>query len=381
MSWGKVSLGEVADVNWGDTSVTKASYVVQGEIAFSATGGDGFLPYADYDRDGIVLSAIGAQCGKTWYVSGKWSCIKNTIRFWSTTNFLDNRYLYWATAEQSFWPKRGAAQPFITIGDARATKIPLPPIDEQRWIAAILDQADALRCARRRTLDCLNDLGPAIFHEMFGPARISANRVTEIGDRLDFLTSGSRGWAKHYAESGSLFLRIQNVGYDELRLDDIAYVTPPETAEAKRTKVEAGDVLLSITADLGRTAVIPGELAEAYINQHLAILRSKHFNPRFLSAALASPIARQSIERRNKGGVKAGLNFEDVRSLVVPDVKREAQDEFDRRVQAVDRLKLAARLSAGASERLFISLQHLAFSGELTKEAAAIEMRKLARRA
>ena len=72
-------LGEIADVNWGDTSVTKASYVPNGYPAYSATGCDGFLPYADFDREAIVLSAIGARAGKTWFVDGKWSCIKNTI--------------------------------------------------------------------------------------------------------------------------------------------------------------------------------------------------------------------------------------------------------------------------------------------------------------
>ena len=84
-----VRLGEIADVNWGDTSVTKSSYVDQGYPAYSATGADGFLPYADYDRQGIILSAIGARCGKIWFAEGKWSCIKNTIRYWSTDDRLD----------------------------------------------------------------------------------------------------------------------------------------------------------------------------------------------------------------------------------------------------------------------------------------------------
>jgi type I restriction enzyme S subunit len=116
-------LGSVADVNWGDTSVTKACYVDRGYLAFSATGPDGFLPYADFNREGIVVSAIGARCGKTWFANGQWSCIKNTIRFWSEDEkVLENRYLYWLTSEQRFWPRRGAAQPFITIGDARKIK-------------------------------------------------------------------------------------------------------------------------------------------------------------------------------------------------------------------------------------------------------------------
>jgi type I restriction enzyme S subunit len=101
-------------------------------------------------------------------------------------------------------------------------------------------------------------------------------------------------------------------------LDDVAYVNPPETAEGRRTLVQSGDVLLSITADLGRTAVVPEEIGDAYINQHLAILRVKGVEPRFLSAFLSSPFGQTQIQGRNRGGVKAGLNFDDINSFTIP---------------------------------------------------------------
>ena len=69
------TLGDVADVSWGDTSTTKKSYSSSGFDAYSASGRDGLLPYFDYDRTGVVISAIGAECGKTWLAKGKWSCI------------------------------------------------------------------------------------------------------------------------------------------------------------------------------------------------------------------------------------------------------------------------------------------------------------------
>ena len=108
-----IKLGDYTDLTWGDTNTTKNSYVTEGYLAYSASGPDGKLDHYDYDCEGIVLSAIGADCGKTWFASGKWSCIKNTIRFWSTFDDLDNRFLYFATREKDFWPRRGGAQPFI----------------------------------------------------------------------------------------------------------------------------------------------------------------------------------------------------------------------------------------------------------------------------
>jgi len=117
--WRVSKLGDVADVNWGDTNVTKKSYVKDGFIAYSAKGPDGFLPYHDYNRTGVVLSAIGANSGYTWLALGKWSCIKNTIRFWSMDETLSTEYLFHATHGNHHWPLRGSAQPFVSQGDAR----------------------------------------------------------------------------------------------------------------------------------------------------------------------------------------------------------------------------------------------------------------------
>ena len=137
-----IKLGDYTDFTWGDTNTTKNSYVTEGYLAYSASGPDGKLDHFDYDCEGIVLSAIGSDCGKTWFASGKWSCIKNTIRFWSTFDDLDNRFLYFATREKDFWPRRGGAQPFIPQGDARNCSIPLPPICLQRKFVEIAEQAD-----------------------------------------------------------------------------------------------------------------------------------------------------------------------------------------------------------------------------------------------
>lgn len=248
-----------------------------------------------------------------------------------------------------------------------AMRLPLPSLSEQQRIAEILDKADALRAKRRAALTQLDALTQSIFLDMFGDSATILERWTtkRLEQSLDFLTSGSRGWAEHYAESGDLFLRIQNVGRDELLLDDIAYVNAPDTAEAKRTRVEPGDVLLSITADLGRTAVVPEGLGPAYINQHLAILRASALDPRFLSAFLTSPLGQHQVLKRNRHGVKAGLNFDDIRSFVVPAPPTELQRSFASHVADVRTLASALRGSADTMGELFMSLQNRAFQGTL----------------
>lgn len=270
---------------------------------------------------------------------------------------------------RKFLESEASGATMLNLNPSAAAKlpVPLPSLQEQKRIAAILDHADELRRKRQRAIDGLNQLGQAIFHEMFGEwdGKNSNADTLLLGDHLDFLTSGSRGWAEYYRDSGGLFLRIQNVKRDELDLNDVAYVEAPQSAEARRTRVEPGDVLLSITADLGRTAVVPSDIGEAYINQHLAIIRSSHFNPRFLSAALSSPSGQRGILKRNREGVKAGLNFDDVRSVSIPKVPMETQNIFAKRLACVDLQKTAQRHALEAANSLFSSIQHRAFVGEL----------------
>lgn len=250
--------------------------------------------------------------------------------------------------------------------------IPLPPLLLQRRIAEVLDKAEALRAKRRAALAQLDSLTKSLFLDLFGdPTSIFQKWPTKkLGELLDFLTSGSRGWAEHYSESGDLFLRIQNVRRDQLLLDDVAYVKAPQTAEAKRTRVQPGDVLFSITADLGRTAVVPDGLGTAYINQHLSILRTKALVPRFLSAYFATPSGERQVFGKNRQAVKAGLNFDDIRSFLIPVPPLDLQHEFARRITAVEKLKTAHRAALAELDALFASLQHRAFRGELWKTSS-----------
>ena len=149
-----VLLGEVAEIQLGDTNTTKASYVSQGYMTYSASGPDGFLDHFDHEGLGIVLSAIGAQCGKIWLADGRWSCIKNTIFLKARDKKTTTRILYLLLSREDVWPKRGAAQPFISQGDARKVPLRLPSFAVQEKF----DQLVAPMLHQRRTLEAANKL-------------------------------------------------------------------------------------------------------------------------------------------------------------------------------------------------------------------------------
>ncbi|WP_193187396.1 restriction endonuclease subunit S [Nisaea sediminum] len=235
----------------------------------------------------------------------------------------------------------GANYPAVTDKVVRSFEIPLPPLEEQRLIAAILDKADAIRRKYDQALAHSNAFLRSVFLEMFGDTLNNSAQLpmAPLGDHLDFLTSGSRGWAKYYVSEGSSFIRIQNVRSDAFDENDLAHVIPPNTAEANRTRVQPGDVLLSITADLGRVAVVPDDIGDAYINQHLALLRTSSIEPEFLASALSSRGPQHEFKRLDRSGVKSGLNFDDIRSVPIAVPPRSQQQDWVRIKQAVRKTK------------------------------------------
>jgi len=270
---------------------------------------------------------------------------------------------------EAIYNSAGIAQLNLSTKWVSNFKIPLPPLPEQKKIAAILDAADAYRQKTKALIAKYDELTQSLFLDMFGDPVTNPKgwETVTLDSVLSFLTSGSRGWAKFYSEKGATFLRIQNVGYNELRLDDLAFVEAPNSAESKRTKVQANDVVLSITADLGRTAVITEDLSNAHINQHLAILRfNDQIEPVYASAYIASAGGQVKFKKLDKGGVKAGLNFSDIRSYGLHLPPLEIQKKFKHSLEVIANQKEAAEESLRKSENLFNSLLQKAFKGELT---------------
>jgi type I restriction enzyme S subunit len=262
---------------------------------------------------------------------------------------------------------RGAIMDGLNTTILKECVIPLPPLHEQQRIAAILQKADRLRRLRRYARQLSDGYLQSVFLEMFGDPKKNQKgySLVKLGDLMSFMTSGSRGWAEHYCDKGALFLRVQNVGANSLLLDDVAYVQPPDSAESRRTRVKSGDLLISATADIGRTGVIPDNFPEAYINQHLFLIRLKYFNPFFVAGYFSTPSGKAQILQLDREGVKSGLNFDDAKGLTVFNAPLEEQELFAVVYQRYEHLCNQQSESMRQAEHLFQSLLQQAFQGEL----------------
>lgn len=260
---------------------------------------------------------------------------------------------------------KAAAVPGLNRNDAYRETLYVPPLEEQKRIAAILDKADQLRQKRRHAIALLDSLTSSLVEQIAGSA---VGENTPLGDLLSFVTSGGRNWSRYYAEAGARFIRSLDVQTNHIGNDDIVYVQAPDNAEARRTRTENGDVVLTITGSrIGRVASIDADLAGSYVSQHVAILRpiSDELNPIFLSLFLNSSAGQRQIAKWQYGQTKPGLNFEQIRSFEIPKISKSDQDRFVGKAQVIARRRSSVYNQEMKFDLLFTSLQHLAFSGQL----------------
>tara|TARA_R110001583_G_scaffold188966_1_gene351560 strand:+ start:10889 stop:12058 length:1170 start_codon:yes stop_codon:yes gene_type:complete len=141
-----------------------------------------------------------------------------------------------------------------------------------------------------------------------------------LNDLCLAVTSGSRDWAKYYSDEGSKFIRMTNLQRENiyLNLSDLKYVdVQSKSSDGKRTSLRAGDILMSITAELGKIGWVHDDLGEAFINQHTALIRldDKKSNSKYIAYLLSSKDMNHRINRLNDSGAKAGLNLPAIRSI------------------------------------------------------------------
>lgn len=203
--------------------------------------------------------------------------------------------------------------------------------------------------------------------------------VTQIGDLKPFVTSGSRGWAAYYSEHGSLFVRITNLSRESiyLNLEDSKFVKlPPETREGMRTQLQQGDILISITADIGIVGYVDSRVpTPAYINQHIALVRfdSSKTSGKFVSYFLASEKPQKLFRASTDVGAKAGMSLLTVQKLqcALPAHAEQcaitaALSDVDALISGLDQLITKKRdLKLAAIQQLLTGKQRLpGFSGK-----------------
>lgn len=253
----------------------------------------------------------------------------------------------------------------ISLSALGELAIPLPPLPEQRRIAAILDHADALRAKRRQVLAHLDALTQSIFHDMFGDPMVNdrALPLAAIGNIAQVVTgnSPSRLDATNFGEYIE-WIKSDNLGGS---VAGRAEEWLSERGRSKARTAPAGSVLVTCIAgsrtSIGKASMVDREVA---FNQQInAILPSPFVDAAFLLGQLKT--APELVRSKSTGGMKGLVSKSSFQSIELLAPPLEAQRAFSSRMAAVARQHAEAQRALAAEEELVASLQYRAFRGEL----------------
>ena len=299
------------------------------------------------EKDDILLS-VRAPVGPTNLAPCQ-VCIGRGLTAIRPSSLLNLKYvLFFFRYFEAQLQHKGTGTTFkaITKDIVKNLEIPVPPLDEQERIVArieeLFSQLDSGVETLRKTKQQLAVYRQAVLKEAFA----GFTDKKPIREMSSLVTSGSRGWAQYYADTGARFIRITDLARDGIHLknDSIQHVVLPDKAEGKRSRLIGGDVLVSITADLGSIALIPDSIEEAYINQHIAMVRFN--NPaqgEFMAWYLRSEWGQKDLLKNKRGGGKLGLGLDDIRDTPVPVVSDEEAQQIvafiDNRLSVCDSIE------------------------------------------
>lgn len=384
MSVPKVLLGDVVEILSGfafkselfsdsdGMPLIRIRDVVRGysDTRYSGTYSDQFVV-----QNGEIIIGMDGNFNAARWGGGPALLNQRVCKISAKAGKLDDGYLFHFLP--SVLKKIEDATPFVTVKhlsavDLKAETIPLPPIPEQRRIAAILDQADALRSKRREALAQLDMLTQSIFIEMFGDpvANPMGWQVVRLGSHTVKMGSGSTptGGDAAYKESGISLIRSLNVHDGEFIYKNLAHIDEQQAAKLANVNVEANDVLLNITgASVARVCRAPSDVLPARVNQHVMIIRPKEtLNSSFLERLLLTPqIKRRLLQIGGAGATREAITKAQAEELRVIYPPIDIQLEFERRFSSLTTTEERMYQSLDTLNGLFSSLQHRAFRGEL----------------
>ncbi|MEU6544093.1 restriction endonuclease subunit S [Streptomyces sp. NPDC046859] len=285
---------------------------------------------------------------------------------------LDPRYLYHHLMSIDMYPlAQSTTVPSIRKTDLERLQIPLPPLAQQKRIVAILDYLDELRSKRRQAITLLDDLILSIFRDTFGEGGWPTEPLSRVVREGTIVTYGIVQAGNEYP-GGVPYIRTGDIKGGEIITGGLRRTSPLIAEKYARSRVRPGEIVMSIRATVGTTALVPEELDGANLTQGTArISPGDRVSAEYLLAYLRSHEAQSWIQRQVKGATFREITLAKLRELVVPLPPIEQQQVFAEQVKHLRGLAKTHRTHLSTLDELFASLQQRAFSGTLWDHGTA----------
>ncbi|OOE92360.1 restriction endonuclease subunit S [Salinivibrio sp. AR647] len=324
--------------------------------------------------DGDILYAMIGTIGNPVIVQGDRDfSIKNVALFKFSKSQAFNRYFYHllgsSLVTQQFEKNaRGGTQKFVSLGNIRALQIPLPPLEEQKRIAAILDKADAIRQKRKQAIDLADEFLRSVFLDMFGdpvtnPKGWETKSLKEVSEHINDCPHSTPKWT----DAGVICLRTSNLTKGGWNWEDTRYVSDETYNErTKRGKLEQGDIILSREGTVGIAALVP-ESVEMCMGQRLVQVRANRefVLPEYLLYLLLFELEPKRITRLMAGSTSKHINVRDLKQLKILLPSIDLQKKFVEIMNKSKETTSSMVLFSSESVNSSLALSQKAFSGQL----------------
>jgi type I restriction enzyme S subunit len=360
-----VALGEICSPKQHKT-IAATQFLEDGYAVYGANGRIGYFSSYTHDRATVAITCRGATCGTInvvppmSYITGNAMALDNLDE-----NRVDVNYLSYALQTKGFHSViSGSAQPQITRQPLLSYEIPLPPLKEQKRIAAILDQADALRHLRRRALDRLSSLGQAIFHETF--ADRGAGRFGKLSDMAEVASGNGFPLAYQGEESCELpFFKVGDMNLDgnEVEMQASRNWISRQTCKKLKARIfPAGTIIFpkigAAIATNKKRILIRDSCID---NNVMAVLPKDGLFVRAIYSLLKEKNLSEFAQPGNPPSIRKG----DVEAWPIPLLGAREMLRFNEGISALSRVEAQYATAQKSQDFLFASLRHRAFRGDL----------------
>ena len=262
--------------------------------------------------------------------------------------------------------KDSVNQSSFNISNFKKLQIPLPPLEEQKRIAAILDAADDLRAKRRESLAQLDVLLQSTFLDMFGDPVTNPMgwNLEELGKICD-VRDGTHDTPK-YVQEGKPLLTSKNFKDGAIDIEGANLISDEDFHQInKRSKVDVGDLVMPMIGSIGNPVLVEREQEFAIKNVALFKFSAASPNNKFVRALLCSHYFNYVTSKAKRGGTQKFVALKDLRGMPIPYPPIDLQRRFAAIVDSVEQQKAKQRAHLDELDTLFSSLQSRAFKGEL----------------
>ena len=371
--------------------------------AYSASGQDVYTESYEHEGDAIIVSAVGARCGKAFLASGKWSAIANTHIIYSNDRLLDIRYLHYVLNDESWWVKSGSAQPFVVVNESLLRPFALPPLQEQQRIVSRIEsmftKLDEAKEKAQEVVDGFETRKAAILHKAFSgeltakwreenhiDQNWSLTSLEKIAERIFDGPFGSNLKSEDYVSSGIRVVRLENL--KNLWFDDSkqSFVSREKYDTIAKHTVYPSDLIMStFISDETKVCQMPKHIPYA-INKAdcIAIRLKSDVNKRFVLYYLSSKFVFDTLQNQIHGATRPRVNSKQIKSIAIKMPSVSEQNEI---VRILDRMYDSELKAIETAEAVIEQIDTMkkailvrAFRGELgtndPSEESAVELLK-----